>query len=60
VPASITDPAILERAAAVLAEHVRTVVDSFPPLTPEQRDRIAGLLRCSGSQGDDPAMTDRR
>jgi hypothetical protein len=28
----------------VLAEHVRTVVDSFPPLTPEQRDRIAALL----------------
>jgi hypothetical protein len=29
----------------VLAEHVRALVDSFPPLTPDQRDRIAALLR---------------
>jgi hypothetical protein len=35
----------MERAATVFAEHIRTIVDSFPPLTPEQRDRIATLLR---------------
>lgn len=44
LPPSITDHATLERAAA-RAEHVRAVVDLFPPLTPEQRDRIAVLLR---------------
>jgi hypothetical protein len=27
------------------AEHVRRVVDVFPPLTPEQKDQIAALLR---------------
>jgi hypothetical protein len=42
---STTDPATPQRAATVLADHIRTIVDSFPPLTPEQRDRIATLLR---------------
>ena len=28
-----------------LAEHVRKVVDAAPPLTAEQRDRIAAILR---------------
>src|SRR6476661_3581079 len=41
------DLASQERAAA-LAEHVRAVVDSFPPLTPEQRDRIGALLHARG------------
>jgi len=50
LPPSITDPATLERAAAVLAEYIRAVVDSFPPLTPEQRDRIAALLRTPGNR----------
>lgn len=50
-----TDPATLERAATVRAEHVRAVVDAFPPLTPEQRDRIAALLRIPGNRGGDPA-----
>ncbi len=27
------------------AQHVRRVVDSAPPLTPAQRDRLAVLLR---------------
>ena len=45
LPPSNTDPATLERTATVLAEHVRALVDSFPPLTPDQRDRIAALLR---------------
>ena len=49
-PPSTTDPATLERATTVLAEHVRTIVDSFPPLTPEQRDRIATLLRTGGNR----------
>lgn len=31
--------------AEVLAEHVRRVVDTAPPLTPAQRDRLAALLR---------------
>lgn len=31
--------------AAELEEHVRRIVDQAPPLTPEQRDRIAVLLR---------------
>lgn len=36
--------------AEVLAEHVRKVVDAAPPLTAEQRDRIAALLRAPASQ----------
>lgn len=28
-----------------LEEHIRRVVDAAPPLRPEQRDRIASLLR---------------
>lgn len=28
-----------------LAEHIRRVVDSAPQLSPEQRDRLAALLR---------------
>jgi hypothetical protein len=31
-----------------LEEHVRRVVDEAPPLTDEQRDRIASLLRLGG------------
>lgn len=38
--------------AEVLAEHVRKVVDTFPPLTAEQRDRIAALLRAPATSGD--------
>jgi len=53
-PPSTTDPGIPKRAATVLAEHIRAVVDEFPPLTPEQRDRIATLLRSTGNQRDDP------
>jgi hypothetical protein len=55
LPPSITDPATLERAATVPAEHIRAVVDSFPPLTPEQRDRIATLLRTPGNRRGDSA-----
>lgn len=34
--------------AARLAEHVERVVAQAPPLTPEQRDRIAALLTTGG------------
>ncbi|UUO01698.1 hypothetical protein M4D79_25565 [Mycolicibacterium novocastrense] len=30
---------------AVLAKHIRGLVDTAPPLTQEQRDRLAELLR---------------
>jgi hypothetical protein len=39
----------------VLAEHVRAIVDSFPPLTPEQQDRIADLLHTPGNRKATPA-----
>jgi hypothetical protein len=35
--------------AAELEEHVRRVVDAAPPLTPEQRDKLAALLRAPSS-----------
>jgi hypothetical protein len=35
--------------AAELEEHVRRIVGNAPPLTAEQRDRIAALLRTGGS-----------
>jgi hypothetical protein len=41
--------------AEVLAEHVRKVVDAFPPLTDEQCDRIAVLLRTPVATGATPA-----
>ncbi|TKV61337.1 hypothetical protein FDO65_06990 [Nakamurella flava] len=31
-----------------LAEHIKKVVDQAPPLTAEQRDRLAALLRAGG------------
>jgi hypothetical protein len=52
-PTSTTNLANLERATTALAEHIRAVVDKFPPLTPEQRDRIATLLRTTGNQRND-------
>ncbi len=43
------DPEILDARrdlrAARLEEHVRKVVADWPPLTDEQLDRLAGLLR---------------
>lgn len=32
-----------------LARHIRRIVDSAPPLSPEQRDRLALLLRAAGA-----------
>lgn len=34
--------------AARLADHIKRVVDAAPPLTAEQRDRLATLLRGGG------------
>ncbi|SDV00469.1 hypothetical protein SAMN04488544_3323 [Microlunatus sagamiharensis] len=34
--------------ASRLADHIRSVVESAPPLTTEQRARIASLLRSDG------------
>jgi hypothetical protein len=38
-------------AAERLADHVRRVVDTAPPLTDEQRNRIAALLRDTSGGG---------
>jgi excisionase family DNA binding protein len=47
--ASRTEPeADRDLAAERLAEHVQRVVDAAPALTPEQRDRLALLLRAGG------------
>ena len=40
-----SDDTARELATARIAEYVSAVVASAPPLTPEQRDRIASLLR---------------
>ena len=37
--------------AAKLEDHIRQVVDEAPPLTAEQRDRLAGLLRSTPTTG---------
>lgn len=34
-----------DHAAATLADHIQRVVATAPPLTPEQTDRLSGLLR---------------
>ncbi len=39
-----------ELRAAKLAAHIERVVAEAPPLTAEQRDRLAGLLRPTVSQ----------
>lgn len=43
-----SDPAVLEArrdlAAVTLEEHIRRIVDTFPPLSAEQRSRLAVLL----------------
>lgn len=38
--------------AALLEDHVRKTVAAWPPLTPEQCDRIAILLRPLSGSGD--------
>jgi hypothetical protein len=46
--------------AELLAEHVRRVVAAAPPLTPEQRDKIAALLRPSARTVAQRAAADRK
>ncbi len=51
---AIDDPVQLARAARIVRaalerrDHIRRVVDQAPPLSPEQRDRLAMLLRPVG------------
>lgn len=40
-----------EHAAAKLEDYIRRTVDAAPPLSPEQRERLAALLR-GGSRND--------
>lgn len=46
-PEKVRRDLVAKRAAAKLADHIRKVVAEAPPLTAEQRDRIAALLRGS-------------
>lgn len=46
-PARI-DAARADLRAATLEAHIRQVVDQFPPLSPEQRARLAALLSPGG------------
>ena len=46
-----TTDARRDLAAANLAAYIRHVVDQSPPLTPEQRDRLALLLRGPSNTG---------
>lgn len=47
-----TDPELLDArrdlAAAQLEDYIRRTVDEAPPLTPEQRDRLALVLTSGG------------
>ncbi len=55
------DPALSDArrdfAAERLAEVVRRVVDAAPPLTAQQRDTIATLLRAPAQRGAPPQRT---
>lgn len=44
-----------ELAAAKLEVYIQRTIESAPPLTPEQRDRLAGLLRPASSAGSGAA-----
>ena len=47
--------------AAECAEHIRRLVDTFPPLSAEQRTKIAALLRpVVAGEGERAALTRRR
>lgn len=50
-PAAATDDR--EVLAAAPADHVRRVVDGFPPLTGAQRGQLALLLQDDGTAGND-------
>ena len=40
-----------DHAAASIADHIARVVADAPPLTPEQRERLASLLQGGGAHG---------
>lgn len=46
---AVDDPALVDARrdlkAARLEDHIQRIVDAAPPLTPEQRDRLASILR---------------
>jgi hypothetical protein len=44
------DEARADLAATTLEDHIRRVVDAAPPLTPEQRERLALLLHPGGDR----------
>ena len=44
-----TDQLAAEFKADRAAEYIRRIVDEAPPLSPEQRDRLALLLRGAGT-----------
>lgn len=48
-PEQVTE-ARRDHAAAKIAEFIRRTVDNAPPLTPEQRDKLATLLRDAPSE----------
>jgi hypothetical protein len=50
-----TVDAVRELREAKLAEHIKKVVDQAPPLTGEQRTRLAALLRPAELAGGDAA-----
>lgn len=46
-------PENVEKRVDALAAHVRKIVDSLPPLTPEQKARLAAILAPSTGDGQD-------
>jgi hypothetical protein len=51
----LADAARQQLHGAVAEQYVKELVDGWPPLTPEQRGRLAALLAGSGEGGDDGA-----
>ena len=45
----------VQRLTARLAQVVERTVQSFPPLTSDQRSRLAGILRAGAAVGSDAA-----
>jgi hypothetical protein len=45
---ALVEDARRDYAAAKLADYIKRTVDAAPPLSPEQRERLAALLRGGG------------
>ncbi|UNK47121.1 hypothetical protein [Arthrobacter sulfonylureivorans] len=41
--------------AARLEDHIRATIDAFPPLTPDQLDRIGAIIHTARTAGGDAA-----